>query len=56
MAKYKNKSPGMGKVMSHDKSPKKCDVYAAQKSDMGRLQKEKSTNRGYPEKAWEYKY
>lgn len=43
-------------VMGHEKAPKACNAFAAQKSDMGRLQREPSNNRGYPEKAFGYKY
>lgn len=43
-------------VMGHDSKPMKCDAFAAQKSDMGRLQREPQDNRGYPQMAWDYKY
>lgn len=43
-------------VMGHEKKPMKCDAFAAQKKDMGRLQREPMNNRGYPEQAFEYKY
>lgn len=49
-------NPAMGKVMGHDKKPMKCNPFAAQKADMGKLRKEPQTNRGYPKQAWEYKY
>lgn len=43
-------------VMKHEKMPHKCDVFAAQKSDMGKMKIEPMTNRGYPKQAWDYKY
>ena len=43
-------------VMGHDKKPMKCNPFAAQKSDMGRIQREPQDNRGYPSEAWDYKY
>lgn len=46
---------GMG-VMGHDKKPYGCNPFAAQKSDMGRVKREPMNDRGYPKKAWEYKY
>lgn len=54
----RDESYGMKKmgVMGHDKKPMKCDAFAAQKKDMNRLQREPQENRGYPEKAWDYKY
>lgn len=42
--------------MGHEKAPKKCDPFQAQKSDMGRLKKEPSNHRGYPAQAFGYKY
>jgi len=50
MQSYKSRrkeSYGMDKVMGHDKAPKKCDPFAAQKKEM---------NRGYPAQAYDYKY
>lgn len=47
----------MGKgIMGHEKMPKKCNAFAAQKSDMGRVQKKPMGNLGYPSEAWNYKY
>lgn len=43
-------------VMGHEKKPMKCNAFEAQKSDMGRLKREPQDNRGYPKKAWDYKY
>lgn len=43
-------------VMDHEKKPMKCNAFAAQKKDLGRLKREPSNNRGYPEQAWDYKY
>jgi len=43
-------------VMGHDKKPMKCDAFAGQKRDMGRVQREPMTNRGYPDRAMAYKY
>jgi len=43
-------------VMGHEKKPMKCNAFAAQKSDMGRLKREPADNRGYPEQAFKYKY
>jgi hypothetical protein len=43
-------------VMGHDKKPMKCDPFAAQKKDMGRVQREPMNNRGYPKQAFDYKY
>lgn len=40
-------SYGMAKVMGHDKSPKKCDPFGAQKKQM---------HRGYPSEAYAYNY
>jgi len=49
--------PKMGKgVMGHEKKPKKCDPFKAQKSDMGKLNEKPMTNRGYPSEAMNYKY
>jgi len=55
----RDESYGMKKemgVMGHDKKPMKCNPFAAQKSDMGRIQREPQDNRGYPSEAWDYKY
>lgn len=49
-------NPANGKVMRHASKPMKCDPFAAQKSDMGRLKKEPMMNRGYPKQAWDYKF
>ena len=46
----------MGGVMGHEKMPKSCDSFAAQRSDLNRLKMEPNTNRGYPQQAWGYKY
>lgn len=43
-------------VMGHEKKPMKCNAFAAQKSDLGRLNREPMKNRGYPEQAFDYKY
>lgn len=45
-----------GGVMGHEKMPKKCNAFEAQKSDMGRINRDPRTNRGYPSEAWNYKY
>jgi len=46
----------MGGVMGHDKPPKKCNPYMAQKSDLGRLKMKPMDNRGTPKEAFNYKY
>lgn len=46
----------MSGVMGHDKKPMKCNAYEAQQSDKGRIKMMPKENRGYPQKAWEYKY
>jgi len=65
MAKYKqglkdrmDESYGMKDmgVMGHEKMPKKCDAFAAQRSDLSKLRPEPSNNRGYPKEAFGYKY
>ena len=63
MAKYKqgysdrkDESYGMGKIMGHEKQPKKCDAFAAQKSDMSKLDMMPSNYRGHPRQAYDYKY
>ena len=43
-------------VMKHEKKPMKCNAFAAQKADMGRVQREPMNNRGYPQQAFDYKY
>lgn len=43
----RDESYGMKKVMGHEKTPKKCDPFAAQKSGM---------RRGYPAEAYNYNY
>lgn len=55
---YKDKSykmKGMG-VMGHEKSPSKCNAFAAQKRDMGRVDRIPMDYRGTPDKAFGYKY
>lgn len=54
----KNERYGMGGmgVMGHEKKPMKCDPFAAQRSDLGRMQWEPDNNRGYPKQAFDYKY
>lgn len=55
----RNESYGMSRAMGkmgHEKKPMKCDPFAAQKSDMGRVQRIPQDNRGYPSQAWDYKY
>lgn len=52
--KYAN--PSGKKKMGHEKMPKKCNPYKAQKADMGRLREIPHNNRGYPMQAWEYRY
>jgi len=49
---------GMGNsgVMGHEKKPKPCNAFAAQKKDMGRIQRRPMDYRGTPDKAFEYKY
>lgn len=56
--KKRNERYGMGGmgVMGHDSKPHKCDPFAAQKSDMGRLKREPMNDRGNPKQAWDYKY
>lgn len=49
-------NPAGGKIMGHDKQPKKCNPFAAQKSDMNKIQRKPMDNRGYPKQAWDYKY
>ncbi|OHB70665.1 MAG: hypothetical protein A2W23_02630 [Planctomycetes bacterium RBG_16_43_13] len=63
MAEYSAKTPsggampkGLGGEMGHDKAPKKCDVYAPQKQDLSRVDKQPVGNLGYPKQAWDYKY
>lgn len=51
--KYGMKEMG---AMGHDKKPMKCDPFAAQKKDMGRVQYRMQTDRGYPRQAMQYKY
>lgn len=43
----RKESYGMGKVMGHEKAPKKCDPFGAQKKQM---------HRGYPKEAYAYDY
>lgn len=43
-------------VMGHEKKPKKCDAFAAQKRDLSRVQKMPMNHRGYPEQAYGYEY
>jgi len=43
-------------VMGHEKSPKSCNAFAAQKKDMGRVQRIPMKHRGNPDKAFDYKY
>lgn len=52
----RDESYGMGKIMGHEKQPKKCDAFAAQKSDMSKLDMMPSSNRGHPSQAYDYKY
>lgn len=42
--------------MGHEKKPMKCDPFAAQKSDMGRIKEIPMKNRGYPAQADSYSY
>lgn len=54
-----DESYGMKKsmgVMKHDSKPMKCDAFAAQKQDMGRVQKRPEMSRGYPKQAMDYSY
>lgn len=44
------------KIMGHEKAPKKCDPFAAQRADLGRIQKLPNMSRGYPSQAMDYKY
>lgn len=52
----RDESYGMKGVMGHEKKPMKCNPFAAQKSDMGRLQEKSSHYRGNSDKAYGYKY
>ena len=60
MAKYKNSSSyGMksGKgSMGHEKSPSKCNAFAAQKKDLSKVQRLPMDYRGTPDQAFGYKY
>ena len=62
MQSYKSRrdeSYGMSNTMGnlgHEKNPRKIDPFSAQRSDMGRVRKIPSTNRGYPSEAWNYQY
>ena len=52
----RGESYGMSGVMGHEKQPRSCDAFAAQKKDYGRVDKTSMTNRGNPQQAWDYKY
>jgi len=52
----RDESYGMGKVMGHDKQPMKCDAFAAQKGDLGRLNMLPKEHKGSPKEAYAYKY
>lgn len=43
-------------VMGHDKMPKKTNVFAAQKRDIGRVQMKPMDYRGSPDDAFDYNY
>jgi len=44
------------KMLGHEKKPMKCNAFAAQKYDMGKINKKPMEMRGYPRQAWDYKY
>ena len=46
----------MGGVMGHEKTPRSCNAFEAQKRDYGRVEKKPMNYRGNPDEAWEYKY
>lgn len=46
----------MGKVMGHEKDPKKVNSFAAQKRDLNRVDMKPMDYRGTPEQAFDYKY
>lgn len=52
----RDESYGMGGGLGHEKKPRKCDPYKAQKHDMGRIRMEPRKSKGYPAEAWNYKY
>lgn len=54
----KEKSYGMKDmgVMGHATKTYKCDAFAAQKSDLGRLDKRPMDYRGTPKQAFGYEY
>jgi len=56
MPKDKYSQKGMGKVMGHEKKPKKCNPFAAQKTDYGRIQHRPMDYRGTSREAFDYKY
>ena len=56
MSKDYQSGKGSGKVMGHDKKPEKCNVFAPQKKDMGRIQRRPMDYRGTPDKAFKYNY
>lgn len=59
MQSYKSRrdeSYGMKGVMGHEKNPSKCDAFAAQKKDLGRVQKRGMDHKGNPDKAFGYNY
>lgn len=43
-------------VMGHDKQPKSCNAFKAQKKDMGRVNVKRMDYRGSPDQAFDYKY
>lgn len=46
----------MPKDLGHDSKTYACDWLGAEQSDLSRLSEIPNNNRGYPQKAWEYKY
>lgn len=43
-------------VMGHASKPKKCNAFEAQRSDLGRLNRNPMDHKGYPKEAFDYKY
>lgn len=43
-------------VMGHASKVHKCDAFAAEKADMGRMDWKKGGMRGNPAQAWDYQY
>lgn len=43
-------------VMGHASKVYSCDAFAAEKSDLDRVDWLRNGNLGYPEQAWDYRY